>query len=272
MGNSNISFPGLGLNFNINPIAFSILGKAIHWYGIIIACGLLLAVLYTSKRSKEYNVKSDDLLNLLLLAVPIAIIGARAYYVIFNFEPYRNNLWGVFAIWNGGLAIYGGIIAGAITAIVYARIKKIKIGDLFDLCSFGLLIGQAIGRYGNFVNREAFGGPTDLPWRMVIDTGAGIQAVHPTFFYESTWNIVGFIVLHFYSKHRKFSGEIFLLYAAWYGLGRGFVEGLRTDSLYLLSTGIRVSQVLGFTVCLASIVFLIVKYRQNYLKQKNAIG
>ncbi len=243
-----VSFPGLGLEFHFSNVAFYIASKPIYWYGILIAFGFLLASFYASRRSVQFGVKSDDLLDMLLFMLPIGIVCARIYYVIFEWDQYKDNLSEVIAIWHGGLAIYGGLIGGIITCFVFCRVRKINALDMLDVVANAVLIGQIIGRWGNFFNCEAYGSETTAPWRMVIGAGldeAGAVGNHPTFFYESAWNLIGFILLHFYSKKRKYRGEIVLLYLGWYGLGRFFIEGLRTDSLYFWGTGIRVSQVVA---------------------------
>jgi len=252
-----IAFPGLGLEFTINRVALSIGPFTIYWYGIIIAIGFMLAVWYGMHRIKEIGLKSDDLIDLLLFAVPIAIIGARAYYVIFNYDKiYYYDHASMFKIWDGGLAIYGGLIAAVLTGIVFALVKGIRIGVLLDIGAMGFLIGQSVGRWGNFMNAEAYGSATDSFLRMEITnltTMASTGAVHPTFLYESLWNAVGFLLLHLYFRKRKINGEIFAYYVAWYGLGRGIIEGLRSDSLYLLDTGLRVSQVFAFLSCIIAL-------------------
>ena len=255
-----ITFPGLGLEFHIDRVAFTIFGKDIYWYGIIIACGFLLAVAYCCWQARRYGIRQDDLIDMLFFAVPLCIIGARLYYIIFYFDLFLTEVDGVLkpdfgkmvAIWDGGLAIYGGIIMAVIVAAVFCRVRHIKFGALADLGCFGLLIGQAVGRWGNFVNQEAFGGLTDLPWRMGLTIGGNYVEVHPTFLYESVWNVIGFFLLWLIARRwRKFDGQIFLSYIAWYGFGRGIIEGLRTDSLYffgleVFGVPIRTSQVLGF--------------------------
>ena len=262
---NQISFPGLGLTFEIDRVAFELFGKEIYWYAIIIACGFLLAVSYGMRRAHEFSLKQDDLLDMLLFAVPIAIVSARAYYVIFNFAEYRYDLIRVLYIWEGGIAIYGAIIGSLITVIVFCKKRKLPLGNMVDIGALGLLIGQAIGRWGNFVNAEAFGGPTTLPWRMRLydRVSRAMVEVHPTFLYESLWNLLGFVILHFYSKKRKFPGEIFFLYVAWYGLGRALIEGLRTDSLYLFGSGIRISQMIGILSFVAASAVLVVKWIQR---------
>ena len=243
---SPISFPNLGITVDPNPVAFTVLGKDIYWYGILIAGGFLLAVLYMMYRAKTFGITQDDVLDLVLWAVPIGVICARLYYCVFYWDLYRDNPISMLYIWEGGLAIYGGIIGGAITVLVLSRVKKIPPLVMLDDAAMGVIIGQICGRWGNFMNREAHGSVTDSFFKMgLVDAAGKVTYYHPTFLYESVWNLVGFIALHFYCKKRKFDGEIFLLYVAWYGLGRAWIEGLRTDSLHLFSTGIRVSQLVA---------------------------
>ncbi len=266
-----ITFPGLGLSFTIDRVAFSIGGLHVYWYGIIIAVGFLLGVLYCMKRCRDVGLKTDDLIDLLLFAVPISIIGARAYYVVWKYdELYYYDTMAMFRIWDGGIAIYGAIIAGVLTAIVFCKVRRIRLGAVLDVASMGLLIGQAIGRWGNFVNQEAYGQVTDSFLRMGIYINGTLTYVQPTFLYESLWNAVGFVVLHFLFKHRKRSGEIFLLYTAWYGAGRGVIEGMRTDSLYFFNSSLRISQFVGFFSAIVAIgvliyLFLFVEYDPEVL-------
>lgn len=246
--NQIVSFPGLGLEFTFDNVAFYIGSKPVYWYGVIIMVGVILAVFYASKRADYFGIRSDDVLDLILFMLPIGIICARLYYVAFEWDQYKDNPLDIIATWHGGLAIYGGIIGGIITIIVFSRVKKINMMDLFDLIACAVPIGQSIGRWGNFINCEAYGGLTSAPWRMVIGKGldeAGELGNHPTFFYESAWNAIGVLLLYLYSKKRKYRGEVLLLYLGWYGLGRFFIEGLRTDSLYLWGTDIRISQMVA---------------------------
>ena len=260
---SPISFPNLGITVDPSPVAFTIFGKEIYWYGIIIACGFLLAVLYMIYRAKTFGLTQDDVLDLVLWAVPIGVVCARLYYCVFYWDLYRDNPISMLYIWEGGLAIYGGIIGGAITVLVLSRVKKIPPLVMLDNASMGVIIGQICGRWGNFMNREAHGSVTDSFFKMGLADAAGnITYYHPTFLYESVWNLVGFLGLHFYGQKRKFDGEVFLLYVAWYGLGRAWIEGLRTDSLYLFSTGIRVSQLVAavsFIAAAGAIAFVLLK-------------
>lgn len=253
-----ISFPGLfgDWEFNPDPIAIHV-GHGVYWYGIILACAMLAGLLLCMKQAKRFGLTEDNVLDLVLWAVPCCILGSRIYYVIFYLDLYRTADggldWGrIVAIWDGGLAIYGTVIAGALVAFFYTRHKKLKFGAMTDLAVMGLLLGQVIGRWANFINREAFGGLTDLPWRMRLWVSQyQYIEVHPTFFYESLWNLVGLLLILFVvSKGRRFDGENTWFYFLWYGLGRTWVEGLRTDSLYLFDwtlfgEPIRVSQALS---------------------------
>lgn len=258
-----IEFPGFGLEFTINRVAFTVLGKDIYWYGLIIGFGFILAALYVNARVSKFGFTTDHLLDCLIICVPVSIICARLYYVIFEWEYYSQHPNEIIAIWNGGIAIYGAVIGVLIALFVYSKVKKLPFASLCDLAALGLIIGQCIGRWGNFVNAEAHGGTTLLPWRMVIDGGS---PVHPTFLYESLWNLVGFVILHFWSKKRKFNGEIALVYVAWYGLGRAWIEGLRTDSLYM--GPLRVSQVLAVISCVVAIAVLVRRYNRIAVAKK----
>ena len=253
---TTISFPSLGLE--MNPIrSFSIGPLEIHLYGVIIALGLLLAVLYACRRSKAFGIKDDDILDGVLWVTPFSILCARLYYCIFSWEQYASDPVSILYIWEGGLAIYGGVLGALIGVAVFCRYKKIKVTALLDLVSLGFLIGQCLGRWGNFFNREAFGAETDSFLRMgLFNPVTGVTTYHhPTFLYESLWNLAGFLLLHFLSKKRKYDGQIALGYVAWYGLGRAFIEGLRTDSLYW--GPFRVSQLLGGLSCFAAVAVLV---------------
>ncbi len=263
MSQASISFPVLGAWSIDPPNSFVLFGHTFYWYGVIIAFGFLLAVAYCMRRSGEFGIKQDDLLDNLLCAVPMAIIGARAYYVIFY--GHYDSFWDMCKIWEGGLAIYGGVIAAVVTVLVVCRVKKMNALALLDLTAFGFLIGQSVGRWGNFMNREAYGRETDVFCRMGLTLDGATVYVHPTFLYESLWNLLGFAGLHILSKKtaRKFDGEYFLLYLAWYGLGRFWIEGLRADSLYIGDSGVRVSQLVAGCTCVASLVILAVTLRRK---------
>ena len=256
-----ISFPGLfgDWEFNPDPIAIHI-GHGIYWYGIILAVAMLAGLLLAMKQAKRFGLTEDNVMDLVLWSVPLCIVGARLYYVIFYLDLYRTEEgaldWGAMvAVWDGGLAIYGAVIMGAIVAFCYSKYKKLRFGALTDLAVLGLLLGQVIGRWANFINREAFGAETTLPWRMKLwTTSVTSIEVHPTFFYESLWNLVGLLLILFVvTKGRRFDGENTWFYFLWYGLGRAWVEGLRSDSLYLfdwtiMGQPIRVSQALSIVL------------------------
>lgn len=261
-----ISFPGLfgDWEFNPDPVALDI-GRGVYWYGIILAIGMLAGLYLALKQAKRFGIKEDDVTDVTLWAIPSCIIGARTYYVLFYLDLYRRadgslDIASMFRLWDGGLAIYGAVIAGALVLFLFARAKKIPVAALMDLGVIGLILGQSIGRWANFINREAFGGLTDLPWRMRLWTSAteAIE-VHPTFFYESMWNLVGLLLMLFVvTKARRFDGENTWFYFLWYGAGRFWIEGLRTDSLYLfdwtfLGEPIRVSQALSAVMALVAV-------------------
>ena len=253
---SVISFPFLGLE--VNPPRTIALGPLnIHFYGLIIALGLVLAVMYCTRRSKEFGIKEDDLLDGVLWVTPFAILCARAYYCAFAWHEFAHDPISVLYIWNGGIAIYGGVIGAVLGVSVFCKIKKLKISTVLDMVLIGFLIGQSIGRWGNFFNREAFGAETASFFRMgLLNEKTGVTTYyHPTFLYESVWNAVGFILLHFISKKRKYDGQVALCYAAWYGLGRCIIEGLRVDSLWW--GPFRVSQLLAGISCVAAVAVLL---------------
>ena len=264
MQNATISFPLLGENFKLDIKSYLEIGSfSVHWYGVIIAIGFLLAVIYAIKRSKEFGITEDNIIDLLICAVPLAVIGARAYYVIFSWENYKDNLVDIIKVWEGGLAIYGGIIGAVVGLFIFSKWRKVKAGAMADLGGLGLLIGQAVGRWGNFINREAYGVKTTVAWRMGLTNQYGTFYYHPCFLYESLWNIIGFVILHFYSKKRKFDGEVFFLYLAWYGLGRAMIESLRTDSLYLFGSNLRVSQLVALLCVIGAVSAVLVIRMRN---------
>lgn len=268
---STITFPSIG--FEWDPIRYFSIGPlTIRIYGVIIAVGLLLAVVYACGRSREFGLRTEDLTDGVLFIVPFAILCARLYYCIFKWDMYKDNLLSILYIWEGGLAIYGGVIGAAIGIIVFSRVKRIKLGAVLDITSLGFLIGQSIGRWGNFFNREAFGAETDSFFRMGltnVNTGV-VTYVHPTFLYESVWNLTGFLLLHFLSKRRKYDGQVALGYAAWYGLGRTFIEGLRSDSLYW--GNMRVSQMLAAISCFLAVGALMVMAFRPHDPQKMQVN
>ena len=277
-----ISFPGLfgDWEFNPDPIAIHI-GHGIYWYGIILACAMLAGLFLCMKQAKRFGLTEDNVLDLVLWAVPCCILGSRIYYVIFYLDLYRNadgSLdWGrIIAIWDGGLAIYGTVIAGVIVVLIFTKVKKLRFAAMTDLAAMGLLLGQIIGRWANFINREAFGGLTDLPWRMRLWVSASQYIeVHPTFLYESLWNLVGLLLMLFViTKGRRFDGENTWFYFMWYGLGRAWIEGLRTDSLYLfdwtfMGQPIRVSQALSMVMVIVAAFMLFYNIK---IKKRTADG
>lgn len=275
LANGTVSFPKLfgGLDIPIKEVAFKLFGFEVRWYGVLISLGIVLCVTLALRACKSYGITADDLLDYLIAAIPSAVVGARLYYVIFNFEEYRGNPVSVFYYWEGGLAVYGGVIAALLAAFCVAKCKHQSFLKIADFAMPYIFLGQAIGRWGNFVNQEAFGGRTNLPWGM---TGSEISAftnaqgwgenalVHPTFFYESFWCLIGFILLLLFRRSRlkKTDGEVLCLYMILYGAERVLVEGLRTDSLYIGSTGIRVSQLLsGILIVLGFALFLDLRRR-----------
>ena len=270
MNNSftTISFPSLGIEWD--PGRYLEIGPlTIHYYGILIACGLMLAVIYGWKRCRQFGIIQDDITDGVLWIVPFAVLCARAYYCIFQWdEEFARDPISVLYIWNGGLAIYGGVIGAVIGVPVYCIFKKIKLPALLDLVALGFLIGQSIGRWGNFFNREAFGATTESFLRMGLYNTVTQTTTyhHPTFLYESLWNAIGFVGLHFLSKKRKYDGQIALGYCAWYGLGRALIEGLRTDSLYL--GPFRVSQLLAAISCFAGVLLLLINLFRAHDPQK----
>ncbi len=213
----------------MDRVAFSLFGIDVMWYGIFIAIGMMLAVGIAVKESKRVGLKEEDIMDLALFLIPLGVLGARIYYVIFSWDQYSGNLMDIFNIRGGGLAIHGGIIAGILTGFVFSRIKKIDFFKLADTVVLGVPLAQSIGRWGNFVNQEAHGGPTDLPWGIMIDG----QKVHPTFLYESIWDLLIFLFIFLRRKKKKYEGSIIVEYITLYSLGRFFIEGLRTDSLML---------------------------------------
>lgn len=270
-----VSFPGIGIdNITLNPVAISIGNLEIRWYAIFIMTGIILAGLYCVYRSKQEGISFDDILDMAIFAIPFGIVGARLYYVAMSASHYHSFM-DVIAIWNGGIAIYGAIIAGAITIAVVCKVKKIHYGKAFDMLAPGVMIAQAIGRWGNFFNGEAYGAkvPEDSIFYFIrmglvpnIESSKVMHYFHPTFLYESVWNVVGFIIINLIYKKKKFDGQILLMYISWYGFGRMLIEGLRTDSLYLGE--FRISQVVGF-VCFvvgtALLIYNLVKARRAEL-------
>ena len=265
---SVISFPGLGI-FGLNPPAsFSVFGHRIYFYGVLFALGFTLGILYCARRSKDFGLKSDDFYDMVILLIPLSILCARIYFVLFRLDEFAGRpLIAYFAVWEGGIAIYGGIIGGILAIWLVTRRKKLPFLAMLDLTVFGVHIGQIIGRWGNFMNREAFGGQTEIFCRMGLTDPSGHTIyVHPTFLYESLWNLVLFLGLWLGVKmgKRKYDGQMSLLYLFFYGLGRAWIEGLRTDSLYIGHTGIRVSQALSLVLVLFAGALLLWERRREH--------
>ena len=289
VGGSEIAFPHLGIYLNNVPRSFSVFGFQIALYGVIIGIGVICGVLMAAHVSKKENMDPDMIWDFAIYAIIFSIIGARIYYVVFEWDMYKDNLLDVFNLRNGGLAIYGAVIAAFLTLFIYTRIKKQSFLQMVDVCVPGLILGQAIGRWGNFTNREVFGGYTDnlLAMRLPIDAvrarditeqlsahiiavnGVDYIQVHPTFLYESLWNLLILCLMLIYQRHKKFNGEIWLLYLGGYGLGRFWIEAIRTDQLYLTGTSIPVSQlVAAFCVVVAILVDVVVRIRVRISARK----
>ena len=286
-----VQFPGLGLSFHLNRVAFSIGGVHIYWYGVCIAVGLCLALVFAFRHSIEFGVDPDGMVDVILIGVVLGIVSARAYYVAM--APFKyQSIWEMIAIRDGGLAIYGGIIGGFLFGGLACKWRKVPVLPMFDLTAMGFLIGQGCGRWGNFFNQEAFGCNTTLPWGMFSETtraylmGSTVTAqsgvtidpnlpVHPTFLYESIWCFVGFLLLFRYIKKRKFNGDIALRYMIWYGAGRFWIEALRTDSLMLVpSIGLRASQLvagIAVVVGVAAEIYFTHKFKDKPLMVKLAM-
>ena len=255
-------------DWTINPPSYiTVLGRNIYFYGIIISLGFIFAILYCSKKSRKFGLTEDDVFDLVIWLIPLGILGARLYFVAFKASYYLAHPSEILAIHNGGLAIYGGIIAGMLVILGVCRKKKLKFFAMVDLIIFGLLIGQIMGRWGNFMNREAFGAETDIFCRMgLIAPDGNAIYVHPTFLYESLWNLVCLIFLTVWTNKgkRKYDGQVALIYFFWYGIGRSWIEGLRTDSLYIGNTGIRVSQALSMVLAIGAGVLLLINSRKKH--------
>ena len=283
-----VEFPNLfknhGIKLNINDVAFKIGSFEVRWYGLLISFVVLLSIFLGMRSCKKYNIDPNDLLDYLIFALPAAIIGLRVYYVAFNFSQYKDNLLSVFYFWEGGLAIYGGIIGAVIAVFIVSKVKKQKFLHIVDFLIGYVALGQAVGRWGNFFNQEAFGGPTTLPWGMTGDKIALFvrsqgwdigTLVHPTFLYESLWCFIVFTAIMLYrrSKFYKSDGECLALYMIMYGFERMLVEGLRTDSLYIGKTGIRVSQLLSAILVIVGIaLFIDLKVRYRKAVYEGTIG
>ena len=263
-----ISFPKLGIIMNITPEAFHIGEKPIYWYALIILTGFILGFLFIFRDCEKRGVKRENVWDISLYTLFFGIIGARIYYVLFSLSEFRN-FWDVFKIWNGGLAIYGGIIAGVLTAFIYCKISKIPVLNTFDVCVPALFIGQIAGRFGNFVNAEVYGGITNLPWGMEIN---GYGPVHPLFIYESMWNLIGFVILILFRNKKTSDGQIFCFYVFWYSLGRLFLEGMRDSMyiLYLIPDVLGISQAVAIAAMIFAAVLFVYVTRHKKLATDNA--
>lgn len=263
----NVSFPGLNLYFKINPIAFSIGNFTVYWYGVIICIGFILALFYVLINCRRFNLDSNLMTDAIIVGILCGIIGARLYYVIFfPGDVYWKNPIKILCINEGGIAIYGGIIGGLLGGLFVAKKKKINLMSALDLSALGLLIGQGIGRWGNFVNQEAFGSKTDSIFRMISENTGNIP-VHPCFLYESIWCILGFVLLHFFNlKYKNYDGQIFFLYLIWYGTERFFVEALRTDSLFIPGLNLKISQLIALITVILGLLFLFkIKNKKEFI-------
>ena len=276
---TTVTFPGLGLSFELNRVAFQIFGISIYWYGVLIALGLTLAVIFAFRHCQEFGIDADAMVDVIMIGTILGIASARLYYVAMSPIEY-NTLWDILDLRKGGLAIYGGVLGAIVFGGLACRWRKVPVLPMYDLTAMGFLIGQGIGRWGNFVNQEAFGCNTTLPWGMYSEATAAylmgnkvtvqpgvvvdpFQPVHPTFLYESIWCLAGFVMLYFYIKKRKFNGDIALRYAIWYGLGRFWIEGLRTDSLMLVpSMGLRASQLLAAVAVVGGLIAEVILIRR----------
>lgn len=275
-----VSFPGLGIDsFDLNPIAFTLFDKVkVHWYGIIITLGIILAFSYCAWRAKQAAIIFDDLLDMTIFAVIFGIIGARLYYVLTSLDEY-DSFYKMIAIWEGGLAIYGGLIAGGLTIFFVCKYKKINFMKVADSAAPGVMIAQALGRWGNFFNGEAYGeelleGSPLYFIRMGLvpnmESSTRMHYFHPTFLYESLWNILGFVIINLIYKKKKFDGQIFYMYIAWYGFGRMLIEGLRTDSLYV--GAFRISQVVGFICFVVGTLMLVLNLIKSHRARLTAMN
>ncbi|OQB12409.1 MAG: Prolipoprotein diacylglyceryl transferase [Firmicutes bacterium ADurb.Bin193] len=260
---NTVNFPGLGIYLKLNRVAFSIGTREVYWYGLIIVAGILLAIVFGIYEARRAGLPKDSVVDTAIVAIPVGIICARLYFVFWNWSYYAQKPLEILNFRGGGLAIYGGIIGGTAAGYIYCRIKKMDYQKMFDVGAFGFLIGQAVGRWGNFVNAEAYGIQTRVPWRMEVFNNEmnSLISVHPTFLYESLWNIIGFIGLYLYRTKKKFEGEIFLLYVAWYGIGRAWIEQLRADSLPYSAT-FKISQIVAALTAIAALFIIAIKRKK----------
>lgn len=257
-----IAFPGIEFSAEINRVAFTIFGKDIFWYALILLSGFLLGLLFVYNTSEKRGVSKDAVFDIAFWGLLVGLVCARIYYVLFDIESLDGNFWNIFKIWNGGIAIYGALIGAVMTALVYSIRHKLKPLKVFDVFVPGLLIGQIVGRWGNFVNAEVYGKATSLPWRMTINGGGG---VHPLFLYESLWNVLGLVLVLIFRDKKKADGQVFFFYSLWYGVGRFFLEGMRQPQyiLWLIPNRFGISQSVALLAVLVSVVMLVILGRKN---------
>lgn len=267
MRDAAISFPMLG-DLTMNPPAsFTFLGREIYWYGVLLALAFLAVLAWVVTHAKNFGIAKDDVYDEAIGCIIFGVLGCRIYYVIFQWKYYSQHLNEIIRVWDGGIAMYGGIIAAVLFLVFFTRKRKISLGAILDADASGMLLGHCIGRWGNFINREAFGVETDAFCRMGLTRpGQETVYVHPTFLYESLWTITGFFLLNLYlrKKGRRYDGQAFLMYICWYGLGRAMIEGLRTDSLFLIPGVIRASQALGLATFLVTGAILLIQARRPH--------
>lgn len=274
MNYTEVSFPGLGITVNIDQVAFSIFGIEVYWYGVLISLGMVLCVVLGMLHSKKNKFSSDLVFDVILVSLPCAIVGARLYYVLSEWEMYSGDLIKIFDTRSGGLAVYGGILGAFIGTLIMCKIRKIPFSAVVDFCVVYIPLGQAIGRWGNFFNQECFGTTTTLPWgmkssevesylRLYFPDLDSTMAVHPTFFYEFLATITIFFILLYVRKYSKHAFESMAVYMILYGVARFFIEGLRTDSLYIGDTGIRTSQLFSAVIVVSGVIYLVVAYKKN---------
>ena len=263
-----VGFPGLGVDRLEISSQITIFGLNIYWYGVIIAIGMSLAIIYAFFSAKKFGINRNNMIDVIVIGIICGMVGARLYYVIFSLDSFSGNWLKIFDLRTGGLAIYGGVIFAFLGGYFGCKLKKVKFLPMADVAAIGFLLGQGIGRWGNFFNIEAYGTKTDLPWGMTSSAiPFDIQPVHPTFLYESIWCILGFIAFNFFLKYRKFDGQITLMYMVWYGFERFFVEGLRTDSLWLIPDVIRVSQLISlilFVFAVSTLLYMFLVYMKKH--------
>ena len=244
-----------------NPVAFTIFNTDIMWYGIIVTCGMVIAAVIVYLRAPRHNLSGDSMLTLAIIVVPAGVIGARAYYVLFNWDMYKGDIAHILNFRGGGLAVHGGLILGIIAGLIACLVMKKRPLNVLDLCAPAVALAQAIGRWGNYFNSEAHGGPTDLPWGVMIDG----QSYHPTFLYESIWCLILFFILLYVDNHRKFEGQVLLLYGILYSAERVMVESLRTDSLMI--GPLKQAQVISIVIIIVCAVFYVILNRRANKKQ-----